>query len=378
MSGNNPWGSGGGGRGPQRPSNNGQTPPELEKIFEDARKKFGGYFGGGSGGSGGSSNGGSGSNVGITIIAAAAILGWMFTGFYRVKSGEQGVEMRFGKYVNTELAGLNYHLPYPIETVEVVDIEENRESTIGYGTNSSYQGNRTFFQNRSQHNNASTSSRQMLTGDENIVDIQFNVRWKVANPAYFLFNIEDQSQTIEAVSESVMREVVGRNKIDYILTDGRGALENEVKDNVQKTLDSYKAGVQILQVAIKEALPPEQVIDDFKDVQRARADEERFVQEANSYANKILPKARGQAKQLLQQAEAYKERAVAEAVGDTSRYNKIFEEYKKAPEVTRKRLYLETMEDVYTGKKKVLLSGDQGANILPYYNVQDALRRNHK
>ena len=375
MSGNNPWG-GGGGRGPQRPSNNGQTPPELEKIFEDARKKFGGYFGGGSGGS----SGGNGANGTVmTMMIGAVILGWMATGFYRVKSGEQGVEMRFGEYVNTTLAGLNYHLPYPIETVEVVNIAENREIQIGYNTNTGFQNRNIFAQNRQNYNSASsTSNRQMLTGDENIVDIQFNVRWKVSNPADFLFKIENQSQTIEAVSESVMREIVGRNKIDYILTDGRGVLESEVKDNVQKTLDSYEAGVQILQVAIKESLPPEQVIDDFKDVQRARADEERFVQEANSYANKILPQARGEAKQLLQQAEAYKERAVAEAVGETSRYDKIFEEYKKAPEVTRKRLYLETMEDVYAGKKKVLLSGDQGANILPYYNVQETLQRKNK
>jgi len=374
MSGNNPWG-GGGGRGPQRPSNNGQTPPELEKIFEDARKKFGGYFGGGSGGS---SNGSGANGTMVTMIIGAVIVGWMATGFYRVKSSEQGVVMRFGEYVNTTVAGLNYHFPYPIETVRVVDTENNRNIGIGYSSNNAYQQQSIFGNRSASYRSAPVDERQMLTGDENIVNVEFDVRWKVSNPADYLFKINNPAQTIKAVSESVMREVVGRSKIDYILTDGRGEIENTVKDTIQGTLDSYDAGVQILQIAIKEASPPEQVIDDFKDVQRARADKERFMQEATSYANKILPQARGQATKLLQQAGAYKERAVAEAVGETSRYDKIFEEYKKAPEVTKKRLYLETMEDVYTGKKKVLLSGDQGGNILPYYNVQDALRRNHK
>ena len=372
MTNNNPWGGNGGNggnNGGRPPSGGGGgTPPDFDKIIEDLKNKIGGMLGGGSGNNRNSGGGGTsqGTGVLIPVVLTAIAIGWMATGFYRVKSGEQGVVMRFGGYVSTTLAGLNYHLPYPIETVNVVDIASNRNIAIGYtpAQMNYYSGYRS----------EPIDERQMLTGDENIVNIEFDVRWKVSGASEFLFNIKNPEATIQAVSESMMREVVGRNKIDDILTDGRDLIENQVKDNIQKTLNRYNSGVEILQVAIKEASPPEPVVADFQDVQAALLDKERFVQEATAIANKILPQSRAQVTQIEQEAEAYKQQIIAAANGDTSRFNKIYDEYKKAPDVTKKRLYLETMEVVYADKKKLFISGNKGGDVLPYLPVQDVLK----
>ena len=360
MTGNNgnPWG----GYNPRgnRPNNNnggGKEPPDLQTFFREAQKKFQKTF-----------NDNSGGKFGYILVASAVVVGWMLTGFYLVKTGEQGVVLRFGKYVSTTAAGLNYHLPYPIETASLVDMEKNRNLAVGYNTPSQTSSD------YAMYSSTPKDERQMLTGDENIVNIEFDVRWKVAKADDFLFNVRNPEQTVQAVAESVMREVIGRNKIDTILTGGRDLIEASVRDEMQKTLDNYEAGIRILQIAVKDASPPEAVSADFKDVQAARQDQDRFTQEANAYANKILPQARGQAAKLKQEAEAYKQRAVAEALGDTSRFNQIYEQYKKAPEVTRKRLYLETIEEALGDKKKILLSGEGTGSVVPYMSVEQLLK----
>lgn len=349
MSDQNPWG----GNNNNRPHKS-NTPNNLsiDELMDKLKNKFSG--------SDPSNNFG---QSPLSILSALVVIGiiWGVTGFYSVKSGEQGVVLRFGKYHATTTAGLNYHLPYPIETVSIVDMQRDRTISIGYSTPSidaNWAGK--------VYSADPVDERQMLTGDENIVNIEYDVRWKVSKASDFLYSIKYPEQTIHAVAESVMRETVGRNKIDYILTDGRGEIENEVKDNIQKTLNHYKSGVEILQVAIKDASAPEPVIADFEDVQAARSDAERFIQEATSYANKVLPKARGQAATMIREAEAYNIQAVSEAEGQVSRFNKVYDEYKKAPEVTKKRLYLETMEKLYSGKNKVFIAGDKAGQVIPY------------
>jgi membrane protease subunit HflK len=313
----NPWGENDKNR-PQNNNNNNNNssnniPPELEKILTDAKKKFKEIIPSHSGG-----------HWIIGLFITVACVGWLATGFYRVKTGEQGVVLQFGKYLKTTTSGLNYHLPYPIQQKVIVDMELNRNISVGRSYSSSILQNYT--------SNASMppqETRQMLTGDENILSIDFDVRWKVSNASDYLFKVNDPEQTVGAVSESVMREVVGRNKIDAILTEERDTIEAHVKEEIQAALNDYQAGIRILQVAIKEALPPEEVIADFKDVQAARADRERAVEEANAYANKILPNARGQAVQMREKASGYKERVTAEAIGDASRFEKIYDQYSK-------------------------------------------------
>lgn len=349
----NPWGENDKNRPQNNNNNNGSNniPPELEQILIDAKKKFKEIIPSHSGG-----------HWIIGLFIMVACVGWLATGFYRVKTGEQGVVLQFGKYLKTTTSGLNYHLPYPIQQKVIVDMELNRNISVGRSYSSSILQNYT--------SNASMppqETRQMLTGDENILSIDFDVRWKVSNASDYLFKVNDPEQTVGAVSESVMREVVGRNKIDAILTEERDTIEAHVKEEIQAALNDYQAGIRILQVAIKEALPPTEVIADFKDVQAARADRERAVEEANAYANKILPNARGQAVQMREKASGYKERVTAEAIGDASRFEKIYDQYSKAPEVTKKRIYLETIEKVLANKNKLILSQDASkSGILPY------------
>lgn len=370
---NNPWGDGsnnpwGGGNKPSNNNGGGRnnpkgTPPDFDKILAEASEKFKSMF-----------SNGSGANWFVGIAAGAVIVAWLSTGIYRVKTGEQGVVLQFGKYVRTTTSGLNYHLPYPFQQAILVDMELNRNVNVGYNR-VAQQNNLLLTLSNTSANNRTEDVRQMLTGDENIVNIDFDIRWKVSDASNYLFKVRDPEQTVKAVSESVMREVVGRNQIDS-LTEQRDQIEEKVKYKIQRTLDEYQAGIHILQVAIKDALPPDQVIDDFKDVQAARADRERFVEEANAYANKILPTARGTAVEMREKATAYKQRVIAEAKGDASRFEKIYEQYLKAPEVTRKRIYLETVEKLLADKNKVIISGDANkSGILPYMRLEDLSKK---
>jgi len=358
-----PWGSGGGGgpRGPwgNGPQSSGPNSPDLEDLIRRGQDKLRGVM-----------PGGFGSAKGIIAIVAIAVVVWLLSGFYRVQPDEQGVVLRFGKFVATSNPGLNYHMPYPIETVLTPQV--TRVNRIDIGIRSGDDPRR----GASMRDVAEESL--MLTGDENIVDVDFAVFWMVkpaapgstedVGAANFLFNVQNPEGTIKAVAESAMREVVGRTNIQPILTGARQNIENAVHELMQRTLDSYKSGILVTQVQLQKVDPPSQVIDSFRDVQAARADGERLQNEAQAYANRVVPEARGEAARVTQGAQGYKERAIIEARGQAARFLSVLGEYTKAPEVTRQRLYLETMERVFAGMDKVIIdqSAKGGSGVVPY------------
>jgi membrane protease subunit HflK len=346
-----PWG--GGPRGPwgSGPQSGGPTPPDLEDLIRRGQDKLKTFI------PGGGSLGGRG---GILLIVALVIV-WMASGFYRVDADEQGVVLRFGKFIQITQPGLNYHWPYPIETALTPKVTTVRRVDVGMRMIEDPRRGTTM--------RDVAEESLMLTGDENIVDVDFSVFWLVTNASMYLFNVQNPESTIKAISESAMREVIGRNQIQPILTGARQNIELAVHDLMQKTLDEYQAGVQITQVQMQKVDPPAQVIDSFRDVQAARADAERVQNEAQTYANRIVPEARGRAAQIQQAAEAYREQTVAEARGQASRYLQIYSEYKKAPDVTRRRMYLETMERVFGGMDKIIIdpsTSARGGGVVPY------------
>ncbi|MDO8534787.1 MAG: FtsH protease activity modulator HflK [Xanthobacteraceae bacterium] len=346
-----PWG--GGPRGPwgSGPQSGGPTPPDLEDLIRRGQDKLKTFL------PGGGSLGGRG---GILLAVALAII-WMASGFYRVDADEQGVVLRFGKFTQITQPGLNYHWPYPIETALTPKVTSIRRVDVGMRVIEDPRRGTTM--------RDVAEESLMLTGDENIVDVDFSVFWLVTNASMYLFNVQNPEGTIKAVSESAMREVIGRNQIQPILTGARQNIELAVHDLMQKTLDEYQAGVQITQVQLQKVDPPAQVIDSFRDVQAARADAERVQNEAQTYANRIVPEARGRAAQIQQAAEAYREQTVAEARGQASRFLQIYGEYKKAPDVTRRRMYLETMERVFGGMDKIIIdpsTSARGGGVVPY------------
>src|ERR1700752_210621 len=361
--GGGPWGSGPKGPWGTGPQPVGPRPPDLEDLLRRGQDRLqqimpGGYF----------------SGVGITLILLIIVALWLLSGFFRVQSEERGVVLRFGKHVRTVDPGLNYHLPYPIETVLLP--KALRVSTISIGM--------TLIEDAARRGRTMRDVPEeslMLTGDENIVDVDFTVLWRIKPDGVgdFLFNIQNPEGTVKAVAESAMREVIGRSQIQPILTGARTTTEQNVQELMQKTLDSYGAGVLITQVQMQKVDPPQQVIDSFRDVQAARADLERAQNEAQTYANRVVPEARGKAAQIQQSAEAYREQTVAEATGQAARFSKVSDEYKKAPGVTRQRLYLETMERVFGGTDKVLLDSNQqgssGGNVVPILPLNELLRR---
>jgi len=309
------------------------------------------------------------SGMGIALLVVLGIAIWLLSGFFRVQTNELGAVLRFGKYVRTVQPGLNYHLPYPIETVLLPTALRVNALNIGMTIGD---------ERRGRVVRDVPEESLMLTGDENIVDVDFTVLWKIAPDGVgnFLFNIQNPEGTVKAVAESAMREVIGRSEIQPILTGARNTTESAVHQLMQKTLDSYGAGIQIQQVQMQKVDPPQQVIDSFRDVQAARADLERLQNEAQTYANRVLPDARGRAAQVLQQAQGYKEQAVAEARGQAARFLSVYDEYKKAPEVTRQRIYLETMEHVLGPADKVILDqGQSGQGVVPYLPLSELNRK---
>jgi membrane protease subunit HflK len=278
-----------------------------------------------------------------------------------VNTDEQGVVLRFGKFVQLTQPGLNYHWPYPIETALTPKVTRVNRIDIGIRVLDDPR--------RGTATRDIPQESLMLTGDENIVDVQFSVFWVIANAADYLFNVQQPEGTIKSVAESAMREEIGRNQIQPILTGARQAIETAVQELIQKTLDGYQAGIQVTQVQLQKVDPPQQVIDAFRDVQAARADAERLQNEAQAYANRVVPEARGDAARIIQAAEGYRERAVFEARGQADRFIKIYDEYAKAPEVTRRRMYLETMERVFDGMDKVIVDSNAskgGNGVVPY------------
>jgi membrane protease subunit HflK len=360
--GGGPWGTGGGsggGKGPwgSGPQPSGSTPPDFEEFLRRSQEKLRSVLPGGNLG---------GKGLGLIVLAAIAI--WGLSGFFRVDPDELGVVLRFGKYVRDAKPGLNYHLPYPIESVLTPKVTRVNRIDIGMRLVEDLRRGTTM--------RDVPEESLMLTGDENIVDVDFSVFWLVKpdGAGDYLFNIQQPEGTVKAVAESAMREIVGRSTLQPILTT-RQPVETAVQELMQSTLNKYGAGITITQVQLQKVDPPSQVIDSFRDVQAARADLERAQNEAQTYANKVVPEARGKAAQITQGAEAYREQTVAEAKGATSRFLKVYDEYKKAPDVTRQRMYLETMERLFGGTDKIIMDSGASGGVVPYLPLDQLMRR---
>jgi membrane protease subunit HflK len=354
-----PWGQpprntgGGGGSG-------GGTPPDLEELLRRSQDRLKRVLPGGGGGRRLSPI----AIIGILVVVAAIIAYNFFT--FRVQPDEQGVVLFFGKYDRDAAPGLNFRLPYPIETVYTPRVTRVNRLTIGQ------------FADDQSSNTAGRDipeESMMLTGDENIVDIDFSVFWVINNAPDYLFSMEDPEGTVKAAAESAMREVVGRSNIQPLLTQARQITETDVQTIIQQTMDNFNSGVQITQVQLLKVDPPNEVIAAFRDVQAARADQERLQNEAQTYANRVIPEARGQASQITEAAIAYRDRIVNEAEGQASRFTQVYESYAAAPDVTRKRMYLETLQDVFKTTDKVIIDeSSSGTGVVPYLPL-DQLNR---
>jgi membrane protease subunit HflK len=372
MAGNSggPWGGGGdkngsGGDGDdrnrpgRRPGGEGPQIPEIDELVNKGREQLRVLMGGRGGTGGGGSGGATGpiftrGTVGLGLLAALVL--WAFASFYTVKPEERSIELFLGKYSQTGQPGLNF-APWPLVTREVIAVTSERNIDIGTSKSGMDAG-------------------LMLTGDENIVDIDFQVVWNITDPQLFLFNLANPPQTIEVVAESAMREIIAQSNLAPILNRDRGAIADRLRELIQSTLDAYDSGVNIIRVNFDKADPPEPVIASFRKVQDAEQERDRLQNIADAYANQVVAGARGEAAQLLEQAEAYRSQVVNEAEGEASRFSAVLAEYQKAPEVTRKRLYLETMERVLGGANVILLDDQAGGSqgVLPYLPLNE-LRR---
>ncbi|MGH8497123.1 MAG: FtsH protease activity modulator HflK [Gammaproteobacteria bacterium] len=327
-----------------------QGPPDLDKIVKDLQRKLGGLFGGLFGGGRGGGAGASGPGIGAPLIALVLALGliaWGLTGVYKIDEAERGVVLRFGAYQETTQPGLRWHLPIPIETVEKVNVSQTQD----------YQ-----YQTR------------MLTADENIVALDMVVQYRNADAEAFVFNVRDPEMTLQDVSQSAIREIVGQNDMDFIIGEGRESIGRRTQELIQSTLDSYETGIEILVVNLLDANFPAQVQDAVRDAIKAREDKVRSELEAQTYANKVVPEARGGAASQLESAQAYRSRVIAEAEGEANRFLQLLGEYEQAPEVTRERLYLETLEKVLGRSKKVYLDAEGSGNLI-YLPIDKLLER---
>ena len=290
------------------------------------------------------------------IILGILLFLWLISGFYQVQPSEQGVVLRLGKYTDTTDAGLHYHLPYPFEEVFIVDISKERSINLGVSENE--------YGVRNSVNEFTES--HMLTGDENIVDINLTVVWNIKNAKDFLFKTRTPESTVKVAAQSVLREIIGQSKMEDVITGDRDKIENDTKKELQGLLDGFETGVNVVRVKLQKADPPKQVVEAFNEVQRAKTDAERFKNEAEAYANEVLPKAEGEAIKRTQEAEAYKQAVINKAEGEAKRFNSVYQAYKNGKTVTAKRLYLETMEDVLKKTKKVIMeSGEKNSNMMP-------------
>ncbi len=355
-----PWGKSpppedGGGR---RPSNDDRA--DLEEQIKKLKDGFYKYFRSGSGGPVNNFKA-------LTIAAIVFFVLWLANGFYKVDPDEQAVILRFGKFNRMADSGLNYHLPSPIESVIIEKVTRVNRIEVGFRSN-------VFTRGRSSESGQNILEESlMLTGDENIVDINFEVQWRVSDIKDYVFNIRDQELTIKAVAESSMREIIGKTPIASALAEGRLQIELETQKLLQNILDSYKSGVQIVTLKMLKVDPPGAVIDAFRDVQTARADKERLENEAESYHNDIVPRARGEAERIVQEAEGYKKEVVARAQGEASRFIAVYEKYINARDVTKRRMYLETMEDILRGTNKIIMDngGTKGSGVVPYLPLNE-------
>ncbi|WP_339107818.1 FtsH protease activity modulator HflK [Thioclava sp. GXIMD4216] len=366
MSNSGPWGTGGGDDGDKpkgsdkRPGQRGpgkEQVPEIEEFMkkgsEQLRVLMGGRSGSGRGaGPRGPSNGPGVKTIGAIVVVGAAVL-WAWSSFYTVQQGEEAVEMTFGKYSATKTAGLNF-APWPVVTHEILPVDLEQTVDIGMGRA------------------GSNDTGLMLTGDQNIVDIQFQVVWNIKDPAKYLFNLSDPQESIRAVAESAMRDIIARSELAPVLNRDRGAIRAELEGAIQGTLDSYNSGIHVIRVNFNKADPPQEVIDSFRQVQAAQQERDRLTNEADAYANRVTAQARGQAAQLKEEAEAYRARTVNEAEGQAARFTSVYNEYVNAPDVTKRRMFLQTMESVLGGVDKVIIDEPEGAQgVVPYLPLPD-------
>ena len=327
----------------------GEGPPDLDEIWNRFRQRLAGLFGGRGGGRRPSDAGGKGLPGGAWLLVALVVIIWLASGFYIVDASQRGVVLRFGKYHQTTEPGPQWHLPYPIESAEVVNLSQVRTLEVGYRTNVK---------------NKVLKESLMLTDDENIVDLQFALQYVLKDPQEYLFTNRNPDETVMQVAESAMREIVGKSKMDFVLYEGRESIRAQAQKLMQEILDRYRTGIAISQVTMQQAQPPEQVQAAFDDAVKATQDRERQINEGQAYANDVVPKARGTASRLMQESEGYKQRIIATAEGEASRFRQIVTEYSRAPAVTRERMYLDTMQQVLSSTSKVIVDQRSGSNLL--------------
>ena len=340
------WNDSGNGKNPWDRGGNQDGPPDLDKIIRDWQRKLSGIFGGKKG-SGGGSTGGDHSSASLVGVLVIVVIGWGLTGFYQVDAAERGIVQRFGAYVSSSQPGLRWHIPWPVESVDKVNV-----SVV----------------------NRLKQTTSMLTADENIVIVDMVVQYQNADPLAYLFDVDDPVGTLADASESAIREVIGKSSMDYVLLEGRAAIAAETQQFIQAALNDYSAGITVTKVNLQDVNFPSQVEAAVQDAIKAREDKERLKFEAQSYANDILPRARGQAVRQIQDAEGYKDRVTADAEGEAARFTALLTEYKRAPRVTRERLYIDAIEYVYANSSKVLLDAEGSGNLL--YLPVDQLMKN--
>ncbi|MDB5796649.1 MAG: hflK [Paucimonas sp.] len=331
-----------------------EGPPDLDQLWRDFNQRLNRLLGSKGNGGGNNNGGGSrsdmrGAGIGAGVVLVIVLFLWLVSGFFIVQEGQTGVVMTFGRYSHMTPAGFNWRWPYPIQSHEIVNVSQVRTVEIGYRTNV---------------RNKQAKESLMLTDDENIIDIQFAVQYKLKNASDWVFNNRDQEEMIKQVAETSIREIVGKSKMDFVLYEGREKVAFETSQLMQQIVDRYRSGVQITNVTMQAVQPPEQVQAAFDDAVRAGQDRERQKNEGQAYANDVIPKARGAAARLLQESEAYRARVVANAQGDASRFKQVLVEYQKAPAVTRDRLYLETMQQIFANTAKVMVDAKSGSNLL--------------
>jgi membrane protease subunit HflK len=347
--GGGPWGQGGGSGGPWG-QGGGQNPKDVDaalRQMKDAWRRMVPTGGGGA--------------RSFALLALVFVIVWAGTGFYRVNPQQQGVVLRFGEWVRTSPPGLHYHLPYPIETVLKPEVTRDNRIEIGF---------RDVTGNSSSRRDIADES-QMITGDENIVDIDFVVFWRIADAGSYLFNLAEPDETVKLTAEAVMREIIGRTPIQTALTEGRQSIQSQARQQLQQLLDEYGAGVRIRDVQLLAVDPPADVIDAFNEVQRARQDRDRLKNEAEAFSNDIVPRARGQAAKLIADAEAYQAEVVNRAKGDASRFDQIFQAYLKNKDVTKERIYIETVEGIFSNVEKIIIDSEGSNGVVPYLPLKE-------
>lgn len=351
-----PWGHGDNNSWSKKPKKTGSEGPDIEDLLKKGQDKLKDFF----------PKGGKGTKNTLWYVAGGIFFLWLLTGIYTVQQDEQAAILRFGKWVRTTDPGLNYHLPIPIETALVRNV-----TAINILTNTNA--------NQPTTGSLSGEGALMLTGDENIADVQFAVNWRIKNLGEFLFNVKSPETTIRAAADSIVRSVIAQTPIAQILSEGRSKINVQLREMLQKLLDDYKLGIEVSQVELLKVTPPTaQVMDAYLDVQRAKADMERKRNIAMSYSNSIIPVARGQAKKIVQDAEAYKAKVMADIDGETSRFQLVYDQYRSAPDVTRNRLYLDMMQTILESSQKLIVDGDKNQGVLPYLPLPEFKRTQAK